>query len=71
MIERDTGHHGAIGIIGIDCIETATQPNFENHHFDLADTENLDGGQSTKLEIRQCDIASGLSRRLNAGKGLT
>ncbi|KFB71773.1 MAG: hypothetical protein AW09_003090 [Candidatus Accumulibacter phosphatis] len=70
MIEGDTGHHGTIGIVGIDRIEAPAQPDFENHDFDLTDAEDLDGGQSTKLEISQCDSASRLSRRLNPGKGL-
>jgi hypothetical protein len=35
MIERNTGHHRAIGVVGIDRIQAPAQPDFENQDFDL------------------------------------
>jgi hypothetical protein len=56
VIERDAGHHGAIGVVGIDRIEAAAEPDFENQHFDLAGAKDFHRRQRTELEVGQRDL---------------
>jgi hypothetical protein len=71
MIERDAGHHGTIGRVGIDRIQPATQPDFENQHLDLFGDEDFHRRQGAELEVGQRTSPDSQSRRLDSGKGST